>query len=164
MSFLSLWLPPAAWCGLIFYLSSIPGLSTGWGVWDLILRKCAHMFMYGVLTLMMVRALRRSFAALTPRAVKLFAAGFAILYGMSDEYHQSFVPGRGPAAHDVVIDAVGVLIALLFLSQLARREGRRRVIAASRTLALLALVLPLVGCGADAQFKRARKAESAGRS
>lgn len=35
------------------------------------------------------------------------AAGIAILYGISDEIHQSFVPGRFPSVYDVIADAIG---------------------------------------------------------
>jgi len=36
-----------------------------------------------------------------------FAAGIAILYGISDEIHQSFVPGRFSSVYDVIADAIG---------------------------------------------------------
>jgi VanZ family protein len=35
------------------------------------------------------------------------------LYGVTDEWHQSFVPGRTPAADDLVADAVGSLAGAL---------------------------------------------------
>lgn len=110
--FLSLWLPVAAWCFLIFYLSGVPSLGTGWGIWDLILRKGAHMTEYAVLFLLMNRALSgtlgRSSAAITGTA--LIAA---VLYAVSDEYHQSFVPGRVASAVDVLIDSAGAACGLL---------------------------------------------------
>lgn len=33
-----------------------------------------------------------------------------IIYGVSDEWHQSFVPGRNPSAADLLADTMGVLI------------------------------------------------------
>lgn len=36
----------------------------------------------------------------------------SFLYAVSDEYHQSFVPGRGPAFRDVLIDTIGASFAL----------------------------------------------------
>ncbi|HUV71962.1 MAG TPA: hypothetical protein VMW25_03050, partial [Clostridia bacterium] len=46
------WLPPFFWISLIFLLSSFPKLQISEGLADLILRKLAHMFEYGVLYLL----------------------------------------------------------------------------------------------------------------
>jgi len=40
---------------------------------------------------------------------------FSTLYGMSDEWHQSFVPGRDASAWDVLADTLGALIVSLAL-------------------------------------------------
>ena len=37
-----------------------------------------------------------------------------IIYGVSDEWHQSFVPGRNPSAADLLADAMGVLMGYAF--------------------------------------------------
>ena len=110
----SAWGPVVAWMALIFGVSHIPSLQTGWGLWDLILRKAAHMFEFGVLTLFCVRAALMTTSFRGGRA--LGAAGaFALLYAISDEWHQSFVPGRGPSAADVVIDGLGILAAAILV-------------------------------------------------
>jgi VanZ family protein len=98
----SLWLPVVAWAALIFVLSSIPHLSTGLGVWDLILRKLAHATEYGILGALLVRALGRPVPA----------ALVAIAYAASDELHQHFVNGRHATPLDVAIDAAGVLLGI----------------------------------------------------
>lgn len=55
---LLLWLPVALWCGLIFFLSSIPDLRIpALGVWDFIFRKIAHFIEYAALTILIYRAL-----------------------------------------------------------------------------------------------------------
>jgi VanZ family protein len=41
------------------------------------------------------------------------AWGLCILYAITDEYHQSFVPGRSPRGMDVGIDALGAVLGLL---------------------------------------------------
>jgi VanZ family protein len=94
----SLWLPVVAWAALIFTLSSIPSLSTGLGVWDLLLRKTAHVLEFAVLGAL----LARSTAAAT-------ALALGVGYAVSDEAHQHFVPGRSDEAVDVVIDTIGVV-------------------------------------------------------
>jgi VanZ family protein len=98
--FLRLWVPVLVWAGLIFALSSIPDLGTGLGGWDLVLRKIAHAGEYAVLGALLQRALARPGLA--------FALGVA--YAVSDEIHQSFVPGRQGSPLDVALDAAGVAI------------------------------------------------------
>lgn len=103
------WLPVAAWCGLIFALSSVPGLESGLS-WDFTLRKGAHMFEYAVLFLLIRRALAGT-TQFSRGACVSTAVMLAVLYAVSDEFHQSFVPNRGASSFDVMIDAVGALVA-----------------------------------------------------
>ncbi len=102
-SALRLWLPVAAWAGLIFALSSIPDLGTGLGGWDLVLRKLAHAAEYAVLGALLLRATHRAGLAFT----------LGVLYSVSDELHQALVPGRQGSPVDVAIDAVGVACGVL---------------------------------------------------
>jgi VanZ family protein len=97
---LRLWLPVVAWAALIFAFSSVPDLGTGLGGWDLLLRKLAHAAEYAVLGALLQRALSRPGLA--------FALGLA--YAISDELHQSFVPGRAGSPLDVALDATGVAV------------------------------------------------------
>ncbi len=110
-------IPPLALMGLIYFLSDQPDLSTGLGVWDLILRKIAHMSAYAALTLLWLRAL----GPFTGRAL-IWAVAIAILFAISDEYHQTFVEGRHGSPVDVGIDTVGIVIAVL----ISRTRGFRR--------------------------------------
>lgn len=103
MRALSLFAPPLALMAVVFALSAQPDLGTGFGVWDLIGRKLAHMATYGLLWWLWWRALGRR----RPAA----AAVIAIAYAVSDEYHQSLVEGRVGSPLDVAIDAVGVAFA-----------------------------------------------------
>jgi VanZ family protein len=106
-----LWLPVVAWAALIFTLSSIPDLGTGLGGWDLALRKIAHAAEYAVLGWLLLRAMGR----------ELPAAAIGIAYAVTDEIHQSFVPGRQGAPLDVLIDAAGVLAGVYLLGRATRR-------------------------------------------
>ena len=84
----------------------------------MLLRKLGHVAGYFVLTLLLLRALRRSgVAAAVPVAV---AAAFA--YAVSDEWHQSFVPGRGATPNDVAIDGIGIALAALAGTRTRVRE------------------------------------------
>jgi VanZ family protein len=106
--------PPVTLMVLVFLLSAQPDLSTGLGFWDLLLRKLAHGFVFGLLTLLWFRAL----GPLTARAL-VWAAAISLLYAISDEYHQTSVSGRNGSPVDVAIDAIGVGAAVLIA-----RSGR----------------------------------------
>jgi VanZ family protein len=103
-------LAPLALMALIFVLSAQPDLDSGLGTLDLVLRKLTHAAEYALLTLAWAWALR----PVTRLSVAL-AALIALLYAVSDEYHQTFVTGRSGTATDVLVDAVGVGIGLALL-------------------------------------------------
>ena len=54
----------------------------------------------------------------------LLAAVLALLYGLTDEYHQTFVPGRSANLKDIVMDGIGASVAVLILYLLARRTSK----------------------------------------
>ncbi|MBI3956482.1 MAG: VanZ family protein [Candidatus Kerfeldbacteria bacterium] len=103
------WLLVVFWAGLIFFLSSIPSLESGFSLtWDVIARKAAHALEYAVLAALLVRAFRRVTVA------SILVSGIlAIVYAMSDEIHQLFVDGRSGTALDVFLDAIGAMCGLL---------------------------------------------------
>jgi VanZ family protein len=107
--FLRNWVPVLLWASLIFAFSSVPDLGTGLGGLDIVLRKIAHAAEYAVLGALLARA--------TARAGLSFVLG--TLYAVSDEIHQSFVPGRVGSPLDVALDALGVAIGIA-LWQLVR--------------------------------------------
>ena len=73
--FFLLWAPVLGWAALIFYLSSIPSLNSGLGIWDTFLRKGAHIFEFAVLTGLLLRALRRTCATIAQKNLLLTAGG-----------------------------------------------------------------------------------------
>ncbi len=50
------------------------------------------------------------------------AIAIAVLYGISDEYHQSFIPGRTPDWRDVLTDTIGAACGLWVVTRLARSK------------------------------------------
>jgi VanZ family protein len=111
---IDLWLPPLALMGLIYFLSAQPDLSTGLGIWDLILRKIAHMTEYAVLCFLWWRALRN----VAPQQRAVAAAWLiAVGYAATDEWHQTFVSGRHGSPVDVLIDAAGAGAAAFLLAR-----------------------------------------------
>lgn len=105
----------AAWCALIYAASDRPDLRvSGDDLLDLVLRKAAHVAVFGVLLVLVHRALDRR---------SLTAAWLATLaYAISDEWHQTFVPGRAGQPSDVAIDMVGASIAATVLLMRDRRH------------------------------------------
>ncbi len=124
IKFLKLWVPVFGWCGLIFYLSGIPNLNTGWGIWDLILRKIAHMTEYFILAALLYRAFKRSFN-LSTSYLLFWSVVLSFLYAVSDEIHQAFVPTRNPSPKDVFIDTIGIVVFYVFIkySNKFKRSG-----------------------------------------
>lgn len=94
----------ALWGGFIFYLSAQPDLKSGFPPsYDFILRKLAHMFVFGILTYLIAGSLEKD-----QRPYLLFVVVAALTYALIDELHQSFVPGRYGSPKDILIDSVGV--------------------------------------------------------
>jgi VanZ family protein len=113
----STWLPALVWMAVIFAFSTRHGgghLAPA----EVLLRKLAHVTEYFVLTALLVRALRRS----TPATAVPVAMAAALAYAASDEWHQSFVPGRTATPRDVAIDAVGIALAAIVVSRTRLRE------------------------------------------
>lgn len=101
------WLYVILWCGLIFAGSSLPKAelpTTTWFNW--IAHKIVHLAEYGVLAYLFHQALEYT----THR--KLLAVFLTVLYAISDEYHQTFVPGRYGKITDVLIDSLGAIVVL----------------------------------------------------
>ena len=111
------YLPPLLLMGVIFFLSAQPGLNSGLGVWDTVLRKIAHMVEFGLLWWLWWRALGRG----NPLPAILIALGYAA----SDELHQSLVDGRVGSPVDWAIDAAGVGAAGLIVIARERMRGSR---------------------------------------
>ena len=116
-----IWGPAVLYMGLIFALSSMPRPP------EVITRfvpsdRAAHFVGYVVLGLLLSRALvptgRISQAATT--------AGIGALYGLTDEWHQSFVPGRHCDVLDWVVDVLGVTVGMLAWVWHVRRQHRKR--------------------------------------
>ena len=103
------WLPALLLMGIIFVvssLSSVPGPPDPW--LDRLFKKGAHLVGYGLLALSYARALRLSGV----RHPRRWAFLLGLLYALSDEWHQSFVPRRDGNLLDVGIDSMGMLVAL----------------------------------------------------
>lgn len=77
----------------------------------LIIRKCAHMSEYALLTLSFIYGFSHSTSSMNK--ISIFSIISTFLYACSDEIHQLFIIGRSGQFTDVLIDTCGGLIMLL---------------------------------------------------
>jgi len=100
----------------VIYVFNLLGLNLN-GIFgtlsDFIVRKAAHFTEYFILYVLLYRAINTKKNA----QIKVFIGSILIvfLYACSDEFHQAFVPGRGPAFRDVLVDTCGGLTAFLMI-------------------------------------------------
>lgn len=129
------------WMGVIFYFSSqvsedsselssgvtqlivdmihviLPNSEINLDTFSFIIRKLAHFTEYFILAVLVMNALGSSGMH---RKHIFIALLICVLYAVSDEFHQMFVPGRGPSVRDVFIDSIGALFGILCFYVLAR--------------------------------------------
>lgn len=124
MRALWLWGPVALQMALIFAASSIPNLMSLPG--DLS-DHTGHFIGYAILGALVVRALAQgAWSRITP-IVALAAWGLAVAYGASDEWHQTFVPGRSATVDDWIADGLGAAAAIVaVVTVAATRRARSR--------------------------------------
>jgi VanZ family protein len=129
------WTLPLVWACLIFYLSTgtfggnFSGLlleqilrilhvtlsPPAFELAHLLFRKSAHVTEYGILGMLLYFSMMGTEEIIwTPRKA-LLSILIAGLYSLTDEFHQIFVPGRGPALHDCALDTSGVTLGILVI-------------------------------------------------
>lgn len=106
------WFPVVAWATVIFAFSAQPNLRfvSDDGL-DFVARKIGHMGVFGLLALLIWRALGLTTALRRP-GTWVVALGLTVLYAIADELHQGFTAGRHPSPVDVGIDGMGALLAI----------------------------------------------------
>ncbi len=98
------WLPVIIFCFFIFMLSEkgeqvyIPPLP--------FLDKILHVILYTILGILYTRAHNYQWG----KSAVTWTVLFTIIYGVSDEFHQSFVPGRVSSLTDVIADGIGGIV------------------------------------------------------
>jgi VanZ family protein len=116
--------PVLVWMAIIFALSAQPRLPSPENqVLEILLEKLSHAFEYAVLAALATRAWDVMHGR--PR----FAFGFGVLvacvYALSDEFHQTFVPGRSADWTDLGFDWAGAVIGA-WLWQRARKASQAK--------------------------------------
>ncbi|MCT1905546.1 VanZ family protein [Oceanobacillus sojae] len=140
------WIAVIFWMALIFYLSHQPAaisneLSSGitelivdaleklasqfqFNIGELhhIVRKNAHFFAYLMLGILVLNGLRRSGVNIKQGAG--IALLICILYAVTDEVHQLYIPGRSGEVRDVLIDSAGASLGIMIYLIVSRLAGR----------------------------------------
>ena len=115
------WAAVVAWMGLIFFLSAQPQLPnvmpSGLPQFQDVI---GHFTVYAVLAALLWWALRGKGV----RHPLLWALAATVLYSLTDEFHQSFVPNRHPDVFDLATDLAGAVTALFIVWWLGARRGR----------------------------------------
>jgi VanZ family protein len=117
------------WMIIIFILSTdtfssarTQSISTPW-ITGFLIRKLAHWTEYFILAALLVRAMVARPAGFIAKRHLLWTVILAVLYAISDEWHQSFVGSRDAKASDVLIDAIAAICgALWFYTHMAVRQ------------------------------------------
>jgi VanZ family protein len=102
------WGPVAAYAGVIFYFSSLSFMPAELSsLVEELSDKILHFCEYAVLGVLLYRACRHAAGPNVSRSALTYAIVGSVLYGLSDELHQSFVPLREADVLDALADAVG---------------------------------------------------------
>lgn len=137
------WILLLTWMGVIFYMSHQPGdvssnqsnfilelfntlgisLDSYFGeLATLLIRKAAHFTEYCILFILSYNVIKYYFNINT---AKWYSLLFVFLYACSDEFHQYFIPGRGPAFTDVLIDTSGGVLGLILVYLFEKRKIKK---------------------------------------
>ena len=112
------WLPAMIMMAMIFYFSSQPAVDLPNFNWaDGLVKKSGHVIGYALLA-------SSYWYGLETKKDRLWLAWLlAILYALTDEYHQIFTAGRHPSIWDVLIfDDIGALIGLWIFVRHRKRK------------------------------------------
>lgn len=118
------WGPVALYAGLIFYLSSQshPEQYVPEFVLLKLSDKVLHAIEYALLGLLWYRAFRHAAGTWGGRYAVLLALVATMIYGVTDEWHQAFVPFREPDRWDLAADLLGTLGSVLTWAWIDRRK------------------------------------------
>lgn len=111
------------WTAITFVVSHQPVVVIPFGAPD----YAAHAINYAVLGVLLIWARTGGDWSAVTIPLTASAVVLAVLLGIADEFHQSFIPGRDATVHDVLADAVGAAAGALVVGvvvALRRRQMR----------------------------------------
>jgi VanZ family protein len=99
--------------GIIFFLSHQPGDTLSLPDVPNI-DKVLHAGIYGLLAATILFAVNHRLRHTRPLLTGIMVVFFCMLYGISDEFHQSFIPGRTASLYDLAADTIGAIVTVSF--------------------------------------------------
>lgn len=90
-----------------------------------LMRKSAHFIAYLILGFLVSHAMKNEVSPASAWKRRVASLMLCVAYAISDEFHQIFVPGRGPLVKDVFIDGSGAALGILLYVG-ARKLWQRR--------------------------------------
>lgn len=115
------WVPTVLWMGVIFFMSTLPESATPGR--DILPDKVCHAGEYFILAFLILFALQRTTRARFSSSFWITLA-WVVVYGLSDEIHQLYVPTRQFEVGDLIADVCGVVV-LFFILWVLQRSGQR---------------------------------------
>lgn len=114
------WGPAAIWVAVLFFLSEIEDTSAM--SWSFVNDKILHFLLYSVLG----ATLAWGWARMRRRVPHWAVVSVGVVYGLVDEWHQSFVPGRSPSLGDALADLAGTVAGYALVAGLLWRYRESR--------------------------------------
>ena len=119
--------------GVVEFLSNLPFIGSivtymmEIDIAEFIIRKCAHMFSYFLLSILLFMSNYDNKKNLSKVALQSLI--FTFLYACSDEFHQLFITGRSGEFRDVLIDTIGGFIGstILYLYHRIKNNYKKEV-------------------------------------
>ncbi len=133
MKFVRYWVPVIVWMSGIFLLSSQQSIGISEEkVVNFIVFKLLHILEYGILYVLLFRAIHSTKNALKLEKKLFITFLIAVIFSATDEIHQTFVPTREGAARDVIIDAIGIVTAWICIQRLLPKAPKKLLMLVSR--------------------------------
>ncbi|MEN6372574.1 MAG: VanZ family protein [Armatimonadota bacterium] len=120
------WIPAVACMAAIFVLSSMPSLPQPPGIFGF--DKFEHYLAYAVLSILVFIASRKTWPSSKLSRIMALSVVITTFYGMTDEFHQRFVPNRCCDVFDLMADMTGAIsgavLAFITVKIFTSRKGK----------------------------------------
>ncbi len=109
---------PLIWMIVIFYFSSRSTTGIGTNTINrFLILKSFHLIEYAFLSILLFLAFKKLKISII----------IAYIYAISDEFHQTFIPGRTGRFRDTLIDLIGIFIGIFIFSQLKKIKIPKKI-------------------------------------
>ena len=104
------------WLGIIFISSNIPvsydDPDRQRVIWEYLYDKSMHLLLFGILSYLIISFLVE-YKKLKFYHIAIVAVLFTYFYGITDEWHQGFIAGRGVSYYDLLFDVFGAIFGVI---------------------------------------------------